>query len=83
MPILNTNVLSLDARAKTVGELTSKIEPKTEGDEEKVSVAVACKWAHPLNVSYSIQYLRARSRVFSEDLLGPLPEHKFGSINLW
>lgn len=83
MPILNTNVLSLDARARTVGELTSKIEPKTEGGEEKVSIAVSCKWAHPLNVAYSVQYFRARPRVFSADLLGPLPEHKFGSINLW
>lgn len=83
MPILKTNVLSLDARAKTVGELTSKIEPKTEGGEEKVSIAVACKWANPLNVAYSVQYLRARPHVFSADLLGPLPEHKFGSISLW
>ncbi len=83
VPVLDANVLSLDARAKTVGELTSKIQPKTEGGEEKVSVEVSCKWAHPLNVSYAIQYLRARPRVFSEDLLGPLPEHKFGSITLW
>lgn len=83
MPILNENVFSLDADAKTVGEITSTIAPKTEGGEEKVTLEVKAKWAHPLVVGYSITYLRTKPRNFSQDLLGPLPEHSFGSVHLW
>ena len=83
MPILNENVLSLDAEAKTVAEISSTITPKTEGGEEKVLLDVKGKWAHPLVVNYSVAYLMGKPISSSKDLLGPLPEHSFGSVHLW
>lgn len=83
MPILNSNVLSLEAEAKTGMEFSSTVAPKTEGGEEKVYLDVKGQWKHPLVVSGSVTFLAGKPEGFVKDLLGPLPEHKFGSVHLW
>ncbi len=83
MPILNSNVLSAEAEAKTGLEFSSTIAPNSEGGEEKVAIDVKGQWKHPLLVTGSVTFLGGKPQTFAKDLLGSLPEHSFGKFHPW
>lgn len=83
MPILNDNVISANADAKTAAELSSSVKPNSEGGEEKIAIEVKGQWKHPLVVSGSVTFFSGKPLGFSKDLLGSMPEHNFGTFHPW